>query len=375
MHMLFMSSHNKPKIDWSFMGNNLPSTLFFSRASSGQRINAEGMVENSTDGQPRFDYDPATLEPRGLLLEGQSTNNILQSGSIHPDVVSPWGDDGTAVYETGIVSPDGGVDAIRLTGGSTDIIVRQDIGAGLAGEKTVSVWLRAPIPTSVRLRCNNVYSWSGGAVETVEVTTKWQRFSVTGTITTNGTRFGLGGSNSITNGTVIEMWGAQVEAGGVATSYIPTTTSAATRAADILMDKNLAYYRQNGGTLLIDFVPFTHNSNFPESFSLSGGGDRLFSYFNIGLNATALKLNEHFDAGSSNYSMNLGERVRIAMRYESGNYKLYANGIALSGSANTYVPANIDILTFLNSHMFGHLRSFKYWNRALSDVELERITK
>lgn len=374
MHMLFMSSSNKPKIDWSFMGNHLPSTLFFSRDSSGQRINAEGRMQNCTDGEPRFDYDRVTLEPRGLLLEGQSTNNILQSSSIHPDVVSPWGDDGVAVYETEVLAPDGSADAVRMTGGSADVVVRQDIWTGAIGEKTISVWLRSPVQMIVKIQCRDASSWSNGNAEMVEVTTKWQRFSVTGVTTTNGARFGLGGGNSITDGSVLEMWGAQVEAGGIATSYIPTTTSVVTRAADILKDENLAYYRQEVGTLLIDFVPFTHTSNFPESFSLTGGGDKLFSYFNIGTNQTSIKHEGYFDAGSSGYALNLGERVRIALRYEAGNYKLYANGAALAGSANAYISNSIDALRFLNSYMFGHLRSFKYWNHALSNVELERIT-
>ncbi len=374
MHMLFMSSYNKPKVDWSFMGNHLPSTLFFFRASSGQRINAEGRVEDFMDGHPRFDYDPVTLEPLGLLLEGQSTNSILQSGSIHPDVVSPWGDDGIAIYETGIMAPDGSTDAIRMIGGSTDVVVRQDVWTGAVGEKTVSVWLRAPAPILVKIQCRDASSWSNGNAEIVEVTPTWQRFSVTGMTTTNGTRLGLGGGNSIANGAVIEMWGAQVEAGDVATSYIPTTSLAATRASDILMDKTLAYYRQEEGTVFIDFVPFAKISNFPESFSLSGGGDKLFSYFNVGTSQTSLKLEGHFDAGSSGYALTLGENVRIAMRYEAGNYKLYANGVALAGSSDMYISNSIDALRFLSSYMFGHLRSFKYWSKALSHAELERIT-
>jgi hypothetical protein len=51
--------------------------LTFTRGSTGTRINASGFVETMSNNVARFDHDPTTLAPRGLLVEGSATNICL----------------------------------------------------------------------------------------------------------------------------------------------------------------------------------------------------------------------------------------------------------------------------------------------------------
>lgn len=49
----------------SFLTDSLPTGVVLSRASTGTRINSVGVLEVVGNNQPRFDYDPQTLAPRG----------------------------------------------------------------------------------------------------------------------------------------------------------------------------------------------------------------------------------------------------------------------------------------------------------------------
>jgi hypothetical protein len=63
-----------------------------------------------------------------------------------------------------------------------------------------------------------------------------------------------------TAGFGLYFWGAQLEAGAFPTSYIPTTTAAATRSADVasITGANFSsWYRQDEGTVFAQFRPLS----------------------------------------------------------------------------------------------------------------------
>ncbi len=47
----------------------LDPRITFTRASSAIRVNSSGMIEALEVDIPRLDYDPITLQPKGLLIE------------------------------------------------------------------------------------------------------------------------------------------------------------------------------------------------------------------------------------------------------------------------------------------------------------------
>ena len=51
----------------------------FTRASIGTFVNSAGLIEVAPADTPRFDHDPVTLAPKGLLLEEARTNAIARS--------------------------------------------------------------------------------------------------------------------------------------------------------------------------------------------------------------------------------------------------------------------------------------------------------
>jgi hypothetical protein len=159
---------------------------------------------------------------------------------------------------TGIVDPAGGntADLIQLSVGSgttsSDFcILRQSI-TFTAVAYSFSVYLRSATSGNqfVAIRFNS-------APQTIlTITPSWQRFIFSGTPSAGSRDFGfdLRGNNTSASGTAqFYAWGAQVELGSVATSYIPTTTEAVTRSADIIRKTGItSLIGQSEGTVYFE---------------------------------------------------------------------------------------------------------------------------
>ena len=59
-----------------------PLTILFSRASLATFVNSNGLIESIGANVLRYDHDPITLAPKGVLIEGERTNRISRSNDI-----------------------------------------------------------------------------------------------------------------------------------------------------------------------------------------------------------------------------------------------------------------------------------------------------
>ena len=239
----------------------------FSRASTARYWSAAGVLTSAAVDVPRLDFDPATLAARGLLVEAAATNLLLQS-----EDVSAWSNDGTSTASTNVTTAPTGastMDKIVETVGNTGHYAYEGASVG-AGAYTGSVflkqadrqWATVQIATDAATKRYTVLvDLSTGAVlatrslgspvspgYTVQVCAGGVlRMSVTATNTSGIVYVVAACCNSATpTYTAQEMpqyagditkgiyaWGLQLEAGSAPTSYIPTTTTSATRAADV----------------------------------------------------------------------------------------------------------------------------------------------
>lgn len=90
--------------DWDFMTGVLPGDVTFSRASTATYFDRNGVLQVAAADTPRFDFDPATGKPLGLLIEEARTNNMLYS---EEHTASSWTKSLTTVEPSTAVAPDG----------------------------------------------------------------------------------------------------------------------------------------------------------------------------------------------------------------------------------------------------------------------------
>jgi hypothetical protein len=71
----------RPSLDLGFLGGSLDSRITLTRASAGWAFDSSGVLTSYAINTARFDYDPVTLDAKGLLLEEARTNLFLNSAT------------------------------------------------------------------------------------------------------------------------------------------------------------------------------------------------------------------------------------------------------------------------------------------------------
>jgi hypothetical protein len=284
-----------PTLDLEFartktLNNQVTSTppVTFTRASSATFIDSAGTLQTAAVDVPRFDHNPTTGESLGLLVEEQRTNSFLQS----QDFSTSWSNVGSSENTNVSVAPDGTqtADALVDTAINETHNFTQNV-SGLAGSTahTFSCFMKKGstnygvlgfAPTSswgIGTGASVFFDLNNGTVGTASNATGtiqalpngWYRCTATATTVatpeTATMRIGssLTGAAQTYTGTgdeAIYAWGAQLEVGAFPTSYIPTTTAAATRSADVasITGENFSsWYRQDEGTVFAQFRPLS----------------------------------------------------------------------------------------------------------------------
>jgi hypothetical protein len=210
----------------------------------------------------------------------------------------------------------------------------------------------------------------------------WYRCTVTGsaTATSTGTVAALivtsstaarGELNTLT--TSVFFWGAQLEAGAYASSYIRTTMAAVTRVADAASKTGISsLIGQTEGTIFVDFV-MQNNAIDMVPFDISGSDGKLIWIRNAGAqfygNGTSLIANIDPSAKTQ------GTRYKVAFVYGQNDFRLYRNGILIgTDTSGTFTGTFSDIA--LNSvinqaNAFNQILLFK---TKLTNAQLAAIT-
>ena len=271
-----------PKLALNFTSAVLDPRITFSRTgATATRVNASGLIETVAANTARFEFNPITLVCRGLLVEEQRTNLCLRSDDF---ANAYFNKSGATVSANSVNSPDGTLTADTLVASATTgahVAFKQSLAS--SGAISISVYAKRKdydwLFVSDTLSTNNgaFFNIATGAVGIVGPNASatitpagggWYRCVVT-TTAGAGSGFGvyLAASNSGagisfagdgTSGTYI--WGAQVEAGASATSYIPTVASTVTRNADVavITGSNFSdFWQATKGGAQVQVIPST----------------------------------------------------------------------------------------------------------------------
>ena len=359
---------------------------------------------------PRFDHNPTTGESLGLLVEEQRTNFATQSESFSTWNVSGQGT--TQSTDVGIVAPDGSTGNVQLftenlTTSNHRIYIGQSTGQTV---HTHSVFVKNATGTrrlylssdnASGTRRNITFNLQTGALEQNDgdwsnvfitpLSNGWYR--VGGTITDNGgsTLLVVGISDGLASsypgdGTSgIYLWGAQLEAGAFPTSYIPTTTAAVTRSADVASITGSAFsgwYRQDEGTVFAEMDRNTAISNISTVVSINDNStnNRLHNFrqdsasFLAVISATGGTL----DAAIGLTLANTSNRNRIAAAQSLNNLAAVANGGTVASDTSVAMPTvnqmqigNVISVSYFN----GTIKRLTYWPTRLADTTLQSLTQ
>lgn len=367
-------------LNLDFTTGVLDSRLTFTRAAgTATYINSSGYVTTASTNVARFDYDPVTLAPRGLLIEGSAIN--LMTYSEDQGNNSTWNAYSTSVTRTtGQTDPENTTTATKILFDATsaDAVISRSVTISNATAYTISVWMRADSGTVSNVRFGRAAAASGAIFPTL--TTTWQRVQLA--FTSSGTSDGIE-IRVLTSGSpktaTIHIWGAQLEAGSGASSYIPTVASQVTRNADecTATGSNFSSWwplSQSAFTVYWDgdISRSPANTQF-YWLTRAGGSSRSRGYVTTGSLIRANNTAYDFTM-SPTTSMTVGTRFRSAVAISSGSSAMYANNSTVTGSdtsAGAVTLFDADSLNFNpNAENFMHIRAFKFYQSRLTNAEL-----
>ena len=348
---------------------------------------------------PRFDYDPVTLAPKGLLIEEQRTNLCVRSSEINSNLYSSiwqftFGSD-QWIPSGKITAPDGTSSAQTYTtvAGATAYTGYQQMTVSANTVYTWSMYVRlgtlplGDFKIAFRDDTAGVFIAQDVTPTLVSVGGGWSRLIYT--LTTPAGCVLLRcypiRSTSISVGGTISFWGAQLEAGAFATSYIPTVASQVTRAADIatMIGTNFSsWYNQNEGTLFADAVVPPNLSAFPTVATISDGSTNNHTSHYVFTSGTYANVRSggvvQGDLGRL-FTLPTGINYKFAVALGSNQGRAAANGVIGTLITPLTMPVNVNQMRIGANATGGavsntHIRRIAYYSRRLTDAELQGIT-
>ncbi len=363
----------------------------FTRASIGTYYDSSGVLQTATADTPRFDYDPVTHAPKGILIEEARTNLCLQSSELS---TSPWAPNGSLYSGETLLSL--GMSAYT----------RQDVTLSSSTTYTFSTVLKAGTNNWAYLYFRNKDSsdatayidLQNGVLGTVTVGTAtiknvgngYYRVSLTHTSGTGATQAfvqiqiaSANGSTVITSGNTILAKNCQLEVGAFLTSYIPTTTAAVTRAADVLTIPTGAWYNNNQSTLSLSANAYGGGGSFQIGIGTNSNDYLGFPY----LSPDKISFGVSYYVASGvpkvigSFSLSIGTPYVAAYTFDAfANVSSYASNGILRGNRTDIVPLSsanflqVGRAPYSASYVTGVVKNIKYYPVRVSDTELQRIT-
>ena len=394
-----------------------PSPILTRTNNVATFVGSNGLIQSAGTDIPRFDHDPVSpFACRGLLIEEGRANLLVQSENLGTTWTSVnLNQTGTPPYLNVATAPDGATTADKLIATTTNGThqFRQSVTLVSGTSYTISVYFKAAetnfAAISVFGVANGSADWDAffnisasspaagqslGFTSTslVDVGNGWRRCSVTFTATASGSlSVRLGGatstnlnSNSYTgDGTSgFLLWGAQLEAGSFATSYIPTTTSALARSADVCSitgDAFNSFYNQSEGSLACNYsiiTGFTGNRYAASIEDAIGGTQNGFTLRNTNSSTS-------FIAGAG-YASTIGSVTtgvsKHILAYSGLTEFVYVKDSVVgtvtgSGTRNPSLPIRMSIGGLEEAFpLCGHIAAIRYYKKRLQNAKLQALT-
>lgn len=381
----------------------------FARASIGTYHDSSGYIQSAASGQPRLDYDPLTHIAKGILIEESRTNSLKYSQDIDN---ATWVKNNMTVAANQITAPDNLTTAEKIIEDLATAIhsIQYNIGLGAGTTRTISLYAKAGERIWLRIFASDAgansayanYNLSTGSTDyigggggytssaTIEnIGHGWYRCTLTYSLTTGTTRIlflprttgGTSSSSYAGNGTSgLYIWGAQIEDGAFATSYIPTAATAITRASDDLAIPVGSWFNAATGTLKIEAF------NSMDSTLSAYGALRTDAANRISITRTNVNDIEYqirtgnVSQAQQTLSTGNGNNAydRAALGYKANDARASVNGTLSTLDTSSSIPPIVDLSlgnwggsTYLN----GNIQKLEYYPSRVTDTQIQLLTQ
>jgi hypothetical protein len=266
------------------------------------------------------------------LLEPQRTNDIPYSEWFG---YSGWSKIRCTITDNYAISPEGFQNAALMTATGDDARLEEAIT--LSGDYTQSIWVKSGQSGDVAGQID----FAGIAAVTFTANQEWQR------VETTADSFHRVRIRITNSGDKLLVYGAQLEAGSYATSYIPTYGSAVTRNADAASKTGIS-----------DLINDSEGTLFVEASTLENGADCRIT---ISDNTINNRVSIEWDANADTIKGFIGvggnlqttsydqtNMNKIALVYNATDARLFINGTKVFTDSSVPSLSGMDRLEFSN---------------------------
>ena len=386
------------------------------RATTATRFNSAGFIESVASGVPRLDYytSGGTAGCPALLVEASGSNLALQSEAfnttwaaaslnITSGFTSPTNSNLGALIEASAV---GGRlrQSVTLTSGATlnfscfAKLGTLSSGVSLVFQDGTNTNYTSGACQAFRLDTGQLASsGSTGAGFTVvrsgieNYGNGWYRcnLAVTMGYTPAAPNIMIRPTAALTSsipvtvsGDTCYIFGAQLETGSIATSYIPTTTTSATRNAEVITLSGA----------VSGCIGQTEGTIYLETDALVSGASDLFCFARATTNTVSISKNSTniiqatvYTSGPSPAltiaaSGTVSGNLKIAVAYKTGESALYINGVPIGTSSTAFsftaalTEININLTGFFEGRGNQRISALSLYTTRLTNAELAALT-
>jgi hypothetical protein len=401
-------------------------TPTFTRASTATFVGSDGLIQSAAIDAPRFDHDPVTLACKGLLIEESRTNFVLNSNLYLTS--TPTNITATTIAGTSVTGSSQ-IRELSLTSSGLFTGVQANLTGTGTGIKTLSVFIKKPpanaAPYFTIGFASSAVQYAGiqvtmtGSTPVVSVTSTaiggfsvvsssvetfpngWYRISVVVNGVPASCFATLYPSNAVWNGisdirqtlvaagtNLIYVFGAQVELGSSPTSYIPTTTAAVVRSADVCSITGsdfTGFWNQSAGTLVESFEA---SPNTNTTYASASNGNIIQNSLHLD-NDTGLMRAVYYSGSSLVAALELGAIGTvgtvntISTAYSVNDFAASRNGAAVVVDTSGAVPASLTQInigadersqtptSFYSNRCIKYLR---YYKKRLPNAKLQTLS-
>jgi len=378
------------------------------RSAIATRVNQNGIIQDSAVDVPRIDYLYGGCP--SCIFEEATTNLIDESEDF-----STWIVLSADVNTSSVVSPDGNTNAYRIQGDGTSVFhaIRHNVTLPSAGRFTFSLFAKAASNSFILMQPEafDFFSYSvyfdlnTGAVNAGDPHVDyagseyygngWYRCWVSGSTTTDLIgRVLVYGAESITNAAFpsaaagaaasVDIFGAQFELQDRPHSYVKTTGSVVSKAADEFRLTNIGqFFGTNTGAIYAEFAdyPFRYESsnfNFLQIWDQSTSDYiRFRGNFDTFLGPQVVGWSS---SGGASYSTEpvVSSIRKVAFTWDGSDWKSKVNGQPEQTGAIT-VNFNPTVIGtsgggYSTAASLVRLKTLAFYDRKLTSNEIDELT-